>query len=228
MRMMRMMRMKINNQKCILLVTVGIFAISLGIILSEGTNQNCCGSLIAGQHFLESDTKPPKIIKRCFASSEDWNGMPCTNADSDKCCGGQGGCIPTDKGGYCKTSSGNKVFRGGKLRDTLRLGTSIDLDDPSSYSGDADLELTGEDLYERRRVERDEAIKLKREKAYGNLGYTSEEALISDTQTVLFWIYLIHLVFILALSFSLKDSLSLIMQGFVNTTVLKYRQFQGY
>ena len=220
--------MSINNHKLLLLVTVGIFASTLGVILNEGTNQNCCGGVIAGTHFLESDTKPPKIIKRCFASSDDWNGRPCSNDDSDKCCGEGGQCIPTERGGYCKTSSGNKVYRGGKLQNTLRLGTRIDLDDPDSYSGDSDLELTGEDLYERRRVERDEAIREKRDKEYGNLGYTSEEALISDTQTVLFWGYMIHLVFILSLSFALKDSLALLMQGFYDTTVAKYRQFQGY
>ena len=225
--------MSINNHKLLLLVTVGIFASTLGVILNEGSNQNCCGGVIAGTHFLESDTKPPKIIKRCIKNHKEWNGMPCTNADSEQCCYDDsnqehGICTPTDKGGYCKMSSGNKVFRGGSLQNTLRLGERIDLDDPESYSGDSDLELTGEDLFERRRVERDDKIREKRDEAYGNLGYTSEEALISDTQTIMFWIYLIWLVFILALSFALKDSLALIMQGFYDTTVLKYRQFQGY
>ena len=77
-------------------------------------------------------------------------------------------------------SGGNKIYKDGSLKNTMFLGTVIDVDDPDSYEGDVDLDLSGEDLYERRRAERDEAIREKEEERYGNLGYTEGEALISD------------------------------------------------
>ena len=223
--------MRINSQKCILLITVSVFVLSISLYLKESINPSCCGGLLPGVHYSESDTKPPKIIKRCL-KPKNWESFPCTNESSDNCCkaenGENGECIPTDKGGYCQMSNGKKIYKNDTLQNTMFLGVEIDLENPDDYEGDEDLNLSGEDLYDRRRVERDEAIRLKRESDSGNLGYTSEESLISDTQEVLFWIYLLHLLFILALSFALKDSLALIMQGFYDTTVLKYRQFQGY
>ena len=220
--------MKLNNHKILLLISVTLFAISLGLFLSEGVNPNCCGGLLPGVHYLESDTKVPKIIKRCV-KPETWNSFPCTNESNDNCCGGEGECIPTDKGGYCKMNSGgNKIYKDGSLKNTMFLGTVIDVDDPDSYEGDVDLDLSGEDLYERRRAERDEAIREKEEERYGNLGYTEGEALISDTQEILFFIYLIHLLFILSLTIALGDSLTIVIQNYVDNDYFKFRQFQGY
>ena len=227
--------MKLNNHKIILLTTVSLFALALGVFLTEGVNQSCVGGVIAGSHFRESDTKPPKIIRRCIRTDPNnqgetlWEGMPCTNENSPNACGGEGTCIPTDKGGYCKMDDGgNKIYKDGELKNTMFLGTTINLDDPDSYEGDADIALSGEDLYERRRAERDQAIREKEEERYGNLGYTEQEALISDTQEVLWWIYSIHIIFILLLSLALKDSLSLVIQSYTDTIYFKYRQFQGY
>ena len=227
--------MKLNNHKILLLISVTLFAISLGLFLSEGVNPNCCGGLLPGVHYLESDTKAPKIINRCVKSDPNnpgetlWNSFPCTNESSDNCCGGEGECVPTDKGGDCKMNSGgNKVYRDGSLKNTMFLGTVIDVDDPDSYEGDVDLDLSGEDLYERRRAERDEAIRAKEEERYGNLGYTEGEALISDTQEILFFIYLIHLLFILSLTIALGDSLTIVIQNYVDNVYFKFRQFQGY
>ena len=226
--------MKLNNHK-ILLISVTLFAISLGLFLSEGVNPNCCGGLLPGVHYLESDTKVPKIIKRCVKPDPNnpgetlWNSFPCTNESSENCCDGEGECVPTDKGGYCKMNSGgNKIYKDGSLKNTMFLGTVIDVDDPDSYEGDVDLNLSGEDLYERRRAERDEAIRAKEEERYGNLGYTEGEALISDTQEILFFIYLIHLLFILSLTIALGDSLTIVIQNYVDTVYFKFLQFQGY
>lgn len=227
--------MKLNNHKMMLITTVVLFSLGLGVYLAEGVNQSCVGGVIAGTHFRESDTKPPKIIRRCIRPDPNnqgetlWEGMPCTNENSPNACDGEGECIPTDKGGYCKMNSGgNKIYKDGVLKNTMFLGTSIDLEDPDSYEGDEDLDLSGEDLYERRRAERDQAIREKEEERYGNLGYTEQEALISDTQKILWWVYSIHIIFILLLSLALKDSLSLVMQSYTDTIYFKYRQFQGY
>ena len=95
--------MKLNNHKILLLISVTLFAISLGVYL-EGVNPNCCGGLLPGVHYLESDTKVPKIIKRCVKPDPKnpgetlWNSFPCTNESSENCCGGEGECVPTDKG----------------------------------------------------------------------------------------------------------------------------------
>lgn len=227
--------MKLNNYKIILLMTMTLFSLCLGVYLAEGVNQSCVGGVIAGTHFRESDTKPPKIIRRCIRpdpNNQDetlWEGMPCTNENSLNACDGEGECIPTDKGGYCKMDDGgNKIYKDGELKNTMFLGTTINLDDPDSYEGDAEIALSGEDLYERRRAERDQAIRAKEEERYGNLGYTEEEALISDTQKILWWVYSIHIIFILLLSLALKDSLSLVIQSYTDSIIFKYRQFQGY
>ena len=223
--------MRINSQKCILLITVSVFVLSISLYLKESINPSCCGGLLPGVHYSESDTKPPKIIKRCL-KPKNWESFPCTNESSDNCCkvenGENGECIPTDRGGYCKMNDGNKIYKDGVLKNTMFLGVEIDLENPDDYEGDVDLELSGEDLFDRRRAERDEAIRLKRERDSGNLGYTSQEMLISDTQEILFWIYLIWLIYILSLTVSLSDSLTIIMQGYIDTTIFKFRQFQGY
>ena len=41
----------------------------------------------------------------------DWNGFPCTNSDVKECCGGNGECIATSKGGYCKHDTGNFIYK---------------------------------------------------------------------------------------------------------------------
>ena len=223
--------MRINNQKCILLITVSVFVLSISLYLKESINPNCCGGLLPGIHYLESDTKPPKIIKRCL-KPDSWDSFPCTNESSDNCCTAEneenGECIPTDKGGYCKMSDGNKIYKDGELRPTMFLGVEIDLENPDDYEGDVDLELSGEDLYDRRRAERDQSIREKRERDSDNLGYTEQEMLISDTQEILFWVYLIWLIYILSLTIALSDSMTIIIQGYIDTMAFKFRQFQGY
>jgi len=224
------------NSKFILLTSIALFSLYMGSsYIKEGINPNCCGGLLPGVHYLESDTKAPKIIKRCVKPDPNnsgetlWNSFPCTNESGDNCCGGEGECVPTDKGGYCKMDSGgNKIYKDGSLKNTMFLGEAINVDDPDSYEGDVDLDLSGEDLFDRRRAERDQAIRAKEEERYGNLGYTEGEALISDTQEVLFFIYLIHLLFILSLTIALSDSMTIIIQGYVDSVFFKFREFQGY
>jgi len=226
--------MKINNYKNMLIISVSIFVLSMSYFLSENIDPSCCGGVLPGVHYLESDTKPPKIIKRCL---KDWNSFPCTNKDSPNCCvsenrengenGEKGECIPTDKGGYCKMSDGNKIYKNGKLTPTMFLGSTIDLDDPGSYEGEVDISLTREDLYDRRVAERNEAIRLKRDSESGNLGYTTEEQMISATQEILWWIYLIHLSIILILSLLLYKSLPIVIQGYVGTITKKINNFMG-
>jgi len=105
------------------------------------TNMNCCGGIKAGVHYLETDKKPPRFVKRCFQSNRgsdgsveyEWDSYPCSQKGSSKCCGGKDGgeCIPTKKGGYCKRSDGNdKVFnyKKGTSSDYIPTGEDTEID----------------------------------------------------------------------------------------------------
>jgi hypothetical protein len=81
--------------------------------INEGIeNMGCCGGIVAGIHYSETDTEPPKYVSRCFKSELDinedtpttlytWNSFPCTGKTTD-CCGGVGECVASKKGGYCE------------------------------------------------------------------------------------------------------------------------------
>jgi len=109
-----------KNQYIALIILFGLFIIyECGRGTVEGIeNMNCCGGIKVGVHYLETDKKPPRFMKRCFKSTKgpdnrveyDWDSFPCTQKGSSKCCPGGGECNPTKKGGYCKRSDGDVVF----------------------------------------------------------------------------------------------------------------------
>ncbi len=77
--------------------------------VKEGViNTNCCGGIRLNRNdFSEGDENPPDIISKCFRDPDEWESMPCTNANSNICCGGEGRCIPTRQGGMCEKTLGN-------------------------------------------------------------------------------------------------------------------------
>ncbi len=112
--------------------------------LIEGvTDTNCCGGIEAGVHYRETDKNPPEYVRRCFRSQlengglvYEWNGFPCTSKESAQCCpdsdgenGGNGECIATSNGGYCKKSDNSKyMFEDGTKRPYFQVRTDKHLD----------------------------------------------------------------------------------------------------
>ena len=115
-----------KSNKSILLINSAIL-LALGIalyglskqkqsIVQEGiTNMNCCGGIVSGTHYQETDTEPPEYMRRCFTSERsdtgeveyDWHGFPCSTTGSGECCPGlesrdaRRPWLPTNKR-YCK------------------------------------------------------------------------------------------------------------------------------
>ena len=94
--------------------------------IKEGVvNSNCCGGIEAGVHYRETDRSPPEYVRRCFKSRRvngqiqyDWDTMPCSSEDSDKCCTNVDGedlgeCVPSTGGGYCDNNNTKTMFRRG-------------------------------------------------------------------------------------------------------------------
>ena len=91
--------------KCILLSLLITSIIYRVMVYEEGVALNCCGGVLRGVHYEETDTSPPRMIRRCFEKDSDWNPMPCTGEGG--CCKDVGGpCVPTTEGGYCGTRGG--------------------------------------------------------------------------------------------------------------------------
>ena len=115
--------MKLNNHKMMLITTVVLFSLGLGVYLAEGVNPNCCGGLLPGVHYLESDTKVPKIIKRCVKPDPNnpgetlWNSLPYKNHQT---LGGEGECIPLIKVGIVKWTNEETKFKDGVKNISFR------------------------------------------------------------------------------------------------------------
>ena len=142
---------------CAILVVLGIaiYSLSKQLPVTEGiTNMNCCGGIIVGTHYQESDTEPPEYVRRCFTSDRaddgsvryDWHGFPCSTAGSEECCPGLVGsddspaqCIPTNKGGYCKVQGRpDKIFRRGNQQSSPYIKLTderiLDINDTNEMS----------------------------------------------------------------------------------------------
>ena len=81
----------------------------------EGINQTCSGNLDKELiDFNCSDRGVPKGIKRCYSQTK--TEYSCD--DSDEICNGEGECVPTLEGGYCKIDSATvKIFDGSIFKD---------------------------------------------------------------------------------------------------------------
>ena len=52
--------------KCILLSLLITSVIYHMMIYKEPVTLQCCGGVLRGVHYSETDTSPPKMIRRCF------------------------------------------------------------------------------------------------------------------------------------------------------------------
>ena len=180
----------------------------------ENNTQNCCGGVMPGVHFNETDPDPPFMISRCIKENT-WNGRPCITNGKNECCGEYGTCFPTTKGGICSnktktsekksnayTADGNKISPG-------NVGGFIDVTDTSSVGvgGDnVDIVLSGRELYQKNLAERRKRL---RDSQYTPLdvvfNYNNYRMEIYETYSVIMWIYFIHIFIILFLVYIFRN-----------------------
>ena len=67
----------------------------------------CCGGLILGEDFHETDTDIPTKIRRCLIKKE-WN-TPCTSEENNNCCGTDK-CVSNNSGGHCENKDGYHYY----------------------------------------------------------------------------------------------------------------------
>lgn len=205
--------------KCILLSLLITSLIYHMMIYKEPVTLECCGGVLNGVHYSETDSSPPRIIRRCFNSDSDWESMPCTG-EGGNCCKGVGGpCVPTTKGGYCGTRENPMDARTKKvIAISSDIGGEIDVNDersvePEDVSDDPSIILSSQDLQERELSKRRKTLK---EYQYSgsdisNITYSIEEY---NRYTTILWLYILHIFFILVLLFLLRDN--------IDKTVMKY------
>ena len=224
--------------------------------VKEGiTNMNCCGGVEAGVHYQETDTKPPEYIRRCFKSGRDggkvtyeWNGFPCSSADGNECCpvdDDSAECIPTTGGGYCKSDSGDKIFRRGESDSSsyikrgndnvLDINDTIEMED---YFYDTSSEGSGKRLtpemkaFMERRDQNNAFIQShivdsNRERIKRN----TEARLLAEDELkehqIKSTITTVHLLFIIGFSIVLKDLIIKDIDSFYTLLAQKLAEFTG-
>lgn len=123
-----------NFMYCNLVILFGLLGLYYYLSREDSTiegvrNMDCCGGIELGVHYKETDRKPPPYVQRCFQSTGssdgggtdyNWDGFPCTSSSHSNCCNGEGTCVATTKGGYCrKHTGGNFIYhkRGGASKN---------------------------------------------------------------------------------------------------------------
>ena len=220
--------------------------------IKEGiTNMNCCGGIRLGTHYQETDIEPPSYVNRCFASSREngdliynWSGNGCTETGSDDCCGGEGSCVPTTKGGYClNDNDGTYIYnRGGGTRKTnyIRRGGDDDLDVNDTIQMREFLGERGEILLSDRSLAQEEANDRENQLLVTNIlqgRISKNQGLLSRNldkineqkkeHQIISWITIIHVSFILAFSIVLKDPIIGIIDGYYDKFNLLISEFKG-
>jgi hypothetical protein len=199
------------------------------MVYEEGVALNCCGGVLRGGHYEETDTSPPRMIRRCFEKDSDWNPMPCTGEGG--CCKDVGGpCVPTTKGGYCGTRGGamnartkSKIMRdsqkGGEIDVSSDRSVQLDdiRDDPSIML--SPKELQGKKLRERRQ-------RLKESQYSGddisNITYSIE---LYNRYTTVLWLYILHIVFIVVLLILLREKIDKTIESYVGIFLQRSNEF---
>jgi len=214
-------------------------------------NMNCCGGIKVGVHYLETDKKPPRFVKRCFKSTKgsdnrveyDWDTFPCTQEGASKCCGGSGECIPTKKGGYCKRSDGDVVFRykSGDSSPYIPSSRDSELDITNAFTMEdyyEDIGYSRKDLsksqrqYETRRRSQERVIEsriIKRNIKKNLLLGGALDKKVSDIKQkqIVSTITAVHVIFILVFSLVIKDQIIDSIDEFYSLVSTKVAMFQG-
>lgn len=202
--------------KCLLLSLLITSLIYHHMTYTEPVTLECCGGVLRGVHYTETDRKPPSMIKRCFKDPNDWNAMPCTGTGSS-CCGGAT-CNPSTKGGYCGTRKNATDFsqEGGALTGS-DIGGDIDVNDARSVQIDDIRDsvgvLSAEGMQRKRLNERRAILKDSQYSSGGSRGMTYPIEKYNHYTTIL-WLYILHVFFLFVLLFLLREN--------INTTIQKY------
>ncbi len=221
--------------------------------IKEGiTNMNCCGGILLGTHFQDSDIEPPSYVNRCFSSSREngqirynWSANGCTENGTEDCCGGEGTCMPSKRGGYCLNEDNGETFifnRGGGSRKTnfIRRGGDDDLDINDTNQMREFLEERGDSLVSDRSLAQQEAqdrenralvTGIIQNNLANDLSITKRNLELLNEQKkenqIISWITIIHVSFILAFSIVLKEPIIAIIDGYYDKLNLMISEFKG-
>lgn len=200
------------------------------MIYEEGVSLNCCGGVLRGVHYSETDSSPPRMIRRCFERNSDWEAMPCTSESN--CCKGVGGpCVPTTKGGYCGTIDKPKNARTKQPIRSSQIGGEIDLSDERSVQledvrDDPSIILSSRELQESRLRER--RARLKEYQYSGseisNITYSIDKY---NRYTAILWLYILHIFFILVLLILLREKIDKTIEGYISLFGERTKEFSS-
>ncbi len=217
--------------------------------LIEGvTNTNCCGGIEPGVHYRETDKNPPEYVRRCFKSSDEWNGFPCTSKDSSQCCpdsdGVNGECIATNNGGYCKKSDNSKfMFEDGVKRPYFQVRSDKHLDinnvvDMQKYfyerSTDTNLQNLSPEMQQfmarkdenqrylqQKLIEKNKLDTSARETALDNINNQTKNYQLTYALTI------IHVGLLVAVAVFVRPSIVSKIQEYLDIVNIQYLKFSG-
>ena len=251
-----MVKSKSSYKKSFVYCNVLIFMGLLGLYyyltrdVKEGIrNMNCCGGIEEGVHYSETDTRPPRYVRKCFKKRGDgsynWSGFPCTSQGDGDCCGGNGECVPTSKGGYCKNTGdgdgGDFYFR----RDESQPYIKMTDDEPIDINDADDMK---DYFYDRGEKRKHESPEMKRflARQTRNEKYVeqhlrdkrkSEQSGIDETTNklkdqskkieLITTITIIHLLFLVIFSIVIRAEIIQKIDGFYNLIYVQYLNFTG-
>ena len=245
-----------NNQYIVLAVLFGLYILYRCHTNKrknvEGIeNMNCCGGIKAGVHYLETDKKPPRFVKRCFKSNRgsdgrveyEWDPFPCSQAGSSKCCDGDGECIPTSRGGFCKRDGGNVVFNYKKGDSSVYIPSNKDKElditnvlEMEDYYDDIGYSRKGLSLraqeFKSKQRDKEKAIErriinrnIKKNLMLGEARDKKIEEL--KKQQVISTVIMVHVLFLLAFAFVIKNQIVGSIDSFFGVISSKVLEFQG-
>ena len=212
--------------KCILLSLLISSLIYHLMTYKESVSLECCGGVVRGAHFTETDTSPPHIIRRCFENDSDWNPMPCSSESN--CCKEFSGksCVPTNKGGYCGSRRSPMNARTGSKIPDSQVGGKVDVSDERSVGvGEGrGVVLNRRQLQENRLQERRQILKETQYSGedYSNITYSIEKY---NRYTAILWLYILHVFFILVLLFLLRNNINSAIVGYLSVFTQRQKEF---
>ncbi len=214
--------------KCILLSLLISSLIYHLMVYKEPISLECCGRVVRGAHFTETDTSPPRIIRRCFEDDSDWDPMPCTGlAGSSNCCKDLAGpCVPTNKGGYCGSRKNPINARTGNKMPDSEVGGIVDVSDERSVGigENRGVVVNRRQLQENRLQERRQILKETQYSGeeYSNITYSIEKY---NRYTAILWLYILHIFFILVLMFLLRNEINRAIAGYLSIFQARKQEF---
>lgn len=198
-------------------------------------NMNCCGGIVSGTHYSETDKEPPEYVSRCFTSKREndelvynWDGRPCSQSGSQQCCGGEGKCIPTTKGGYCLDDKNSFIFNRGSSKKINYIKRSNDdkldinnADEMIKYIDSIDggkskaAREKGKNLYdvEKRKLIKGHLLKKNQTMSQKKVAQINQLNEKKKEMQLISSIAFIHMLFLLSFSIIIKDDIIAYMKS---------------